>query len=399
MKRGNKFRLYPNDDQKTIIENHVGACRFVYNYSLGIKSLMYDKFRINISNKQLDEHLKVLKHTCYPWLKEVNSQSTQQSNRNLMTGYKNFFEGTSDFPTFKSKRDSVQSFQVTQRYKINLTTSEVWLPNIGWMKFKMHRDRFDQDTMSKCIKTTISNNGVIIEKKLNANFLRTVTISRTSTGKYHISILTEDGIPEPGKVMFDDTDIVGIDLGIKEFAILSNSTKIENPKHLRTSMKRLKTLQRRVSRKPKGSNNRKKAVLKLAKLHEKVANQRNDFQHKITSQLISENQAIAIEDLNVKGMVKNHCLAQAISDVAWGNFVRKLEYKADWYGKTILKIGRFEPSSKLCSVCGHKKTDLKLSDRNWTCTSCLTEHDRDVNAAINIKNIAFNNINAVGTTA
>jgi len=396
MKRGNKFRLYPNDDQKSIIENHVGACRFIYNYSLGIKSLMYDRFKINVSNKQLDEHLKVLKHTRYPWLKEVNSQSLQQANRNLMNGFKNFFEGNGKYPTFKSKRDSVQSFQVTQRYKINLTTSQVWLPNIGWMKFKMHRQLFDQEFMNQWIETSVNDNDeVILEKKYNKDFLRTVTVSRTSTGKYYISILSDDCITKPDKMEFNDTSTVGVDLGIKDFAILSNGKRIKNPKHLRDSIKRLKTLQRRVSRKPKGSRNRKKAVLKLAKLHEKVTNQRNDFQHKITNQLISESQAIAIEDLNVKGMVKNHCLAQAISDVAWGNFVRKLEYKAIWYGKTILKISRFEPSSKLCHVCGYKNKDLTLDIREWECPICNTLHDRDINAAINVKQIA---LSTVGTT-
>lgn len=396
MKRGNKFRLYPNDDQKLIIENHVGACRFIYNYSLSIKSLMYDRFKINVSNKQLDEHLKVLKHTRCQWLKEVNSQSLQQANRNLMNGFNNFFNGTAKYPRFKSKRDSVQSFQVTQRYKINLTTSQVWLPNIGWMKFKMHRQLFDQEFMYQWIETSVNNNNeVILEKKHNKDFLRTVTVSRTSTGKYYISILTDDCITEPDTESFDETSTIGVDLGIKDFAILSNGKRIENPKHLRDSMKRLKALQRRVSRKPKGSRNRKKAVLKLAKLHEKVTNQRNDFQHKVTNQLISESQAIAIEDLNVKGMSKNHCLAQSISDVSWGNFVRKLEYKATWYGKTILKIGRFEPSSKLCHICGYKNNDLTLSIREWECPTCNTLHDRDINAAINVKQIA---LSTVGTT-
>ncbi len=313
-----------------------------------------------------------------------------------MTGYNNFFKGNSEFPTFKSKRNPVQTFQVTQRYKINLTTSQVWLPNIGWIKFKMHRDLFDHDFINQSIMTTTNdNNDVILEKKHNTDFLRTVTVTQTSTGKYFISILVNDGITEPEKMEFDDNSTIGVDLGIKDFAILSNGEKIENPKHLKKSTKQLETLQRRVSRKQKGSRNRKKAVLKLAKKHEKIANQRNDFHHKVTKKLISENQAIAVEDLNIKGMVKNHCLAQSISDVGWGSFVQKLEYKGDWTGKTILKIGRFEPSSKLCHVCGYQNKDLTLNIRKWKCPSCNTSHDRDINAAINIKQIA---LGTVGTT-
>jgi putative transposase len=220
--------------------------------------------------------------------------------------------------------------------------------------------------------------------------MKTATVSKTPTGKYFISILVDDGTPVPEKETYDNNSTVGLDLGIKDFAILSNGTKINNPKHLRDSMERLKALQKRVSRKKKGSRNRKKAAMKLAKLHEKIYNQRHDFQHKLTSRLIDENQAIAIENLNVDGMLKNHCLAQSISDVSWSSFITKLKYKANWYGKTVLEIGKFEPSSKLCNVCGYKNTELKLSDRNWICPSCQTKHDRDINAAINIKNIALN---------
>jgi putative transposase len=224
--------------------------------------------------------------------------------------------------------------------------------------------------------------------------MRTATVSKTPTGKYFISILVDDGQEVPEKVRSGTT--VGIDVGIKDSATLSTGEKIENPKYLKASLKRLVREQRKLSRRKKGSSNRAKQKLVVAKLHEKVANQRNDFYHKLTHRLINENQVIAIEDLNVKGMVRNHHLAQAISDASWGSFFQKLQYKAEWYGKTIIQIGRFEPSSKICSVCSHKNTDLKLKDRKWTCPSCSVEHDRDINAAINIKNFALNN--AVGTT-
>ena len=193
----------------------------------------------------------------------------------------------------------------------------------------------------------------------------------------------------PTKQTFSALTTVGVDVGIKDFAVLSTGEKIDNPKYLKNSLQRLKVLQRRVSNKQKGSKNRAKAKQRLAVLHEKITNQRNDFQSKLSFRLISENQAVALETLNVKGMQKNHCLAQAIRDSAWSSFVTKLEYKAEWLGKTILRIGRFEPSSKLCNVCGYRNSTLMLKDREWQCPTCSTVHDRDINAAINIKKFSL----------
>jgi putative transposase len=226
--------------------------------------------------------------------------------------------------------------------------------------------------------------------------LKTATISKSCTGKYYISILVEDGKEVPVKQVFSESTTIGVDVGITDFAVISTGEKVENPKYLKNSLKRLKVLQKRVSRKQNGSKNREKAKQKLAVLHEKITNQRNDFQHKLSFKLVSENQAIAVETLNVKGMIKNHHLAQAIGDSAWSSFVTKLEYKSEWSGKTILMIGKFEPSSKICHVCGYHNSELTLKDREWKCPDCKTKHDRDVNAAINIKKFSLIDQNLIG---
>lgn len=389
MKKGNVYRIYPiNDEQKIMLEKHFGSTRFVYNKLLEFKKIFYDKFRINISLTELEKYLPMFKEI-YPWLKEVNSQSLQQVRRNLQNAYTRFFKGQAGFPQLKKKKDNKFSFQVTQRYKINLTKSTVFIPGIGWMNIKIHRDLLPPEIMHNFIEKKIVDGETIIEKDLNKDFFRTATVSRTATGKYHLSILTEDGEPVPEKVEYSEDTTVGVDLGIKDFAILSNGEIIENPKYLKNSEKRLKVLQRRVSRKKKGSQNRRKAIRQLAKQHEKIANQRHDFQHKQSAKLIGDNQAVAIETLNVKGMIKNHKLAKAIQDASWGSFGRMLEYKAERAGKTILRIGMFEPSTKKCSVCGFRNPDITLKVREWECPKCKTFHDRDINAAINIKMFAL----------
>lgn len=262
------------------------------------------------------------------------------------------------------KKDNRFSFQLPQHYELDTTTYQILLPKLGWIKVKMHR-------------------------KISEGTLRTLTVSRTPTGKYYISILTDDGEKNPEPDPFSHATLIGIDVGIKTYAALSTGEKIENPKFLITSLEKLKCLQRKVLKKVIGSKNRRKAIYKLAKLHEKIANQRHDFQHKISNRLISENQAIAVETLNIKGLKKNHKLAQAVSDSAWYSFVQKLIYKVQWFGKTILKIGMFEPSSKTCNICGYRNSELTLNIREWQCPDCGNIHDRDINAAINIKKIAL----------
>lgn len=389
MLSGNLFRIYPNETQKQTLEKHFGACRFVYNKLLDIKKTMYSQYRGKVSRIDLGNHVQVLKET-YPWLKEVYAHSLLSANNNLDRAYTNFFQNSFGYPQFKSKKDSVQSFQIPESYQINFSDSKIYIPGTGWIKIVLHKDLFSSEFANKHLKLSLIKNQEILKHQNNKEFLRTLTISKTASDKYFVSILTEDLKEFPQKEVFSEETLVGIDVGITMFASLSTGEKIENPKYLRNSLQKLKVLQRKVSRKVKGSSNRRKAVKRLAKLHEKISNQRNDFQHKVSIRLIRENQAIAVETLNIKGMQRNHKLAQAIGDSAWNSFVLKLEYKAKKFGKTVLKIGQFEPSSKTCSVCGHKNKELTLDIREWICPCCSTKHDRDVNAAINIKQFALN---------
>ncbi len=381
MKRGNQCRIYPHKDQKALMEKHFGSCRFVYNKLLEIKSLLYKKFRMSISEFELNNYLLILKEV-YPWLKEVNSGSLQQASKNLNSAFNHFFKDGFGYPQKKKKKDNNFSFQIPQHYAINFATSEISIPKLGWIKVKMHRQLLEE----------MEFEGNIIDKDSNPELLRTLTVSRTPTGKYYVSILTDDGEKLPEKQDFSHATLIGIDVGINTFVACSTGEKIENPRFLKASLERLKFLQKKVSKKVIGSKNRRKAVYKLAKIHEKISNQRHDFQHKVSNRLISENQAIAVETLNIKGMKKNHKLAQAISDSGWYSFVQKLTYKAEWVGKTVLKIGMWEPSSKTCNVCGYHNSELTLDIREWQCPECKTIHDRDINAAINIKKFA------VGTT-
>lgn len=371
MLKAYKFRLYPNKKQEELIRKHIGCCRFVFNYSLAEKIKSYETKGKSLSQFDLNKLIPNLKKENM-WLKEVNSQSLQQANNHLDFAFKKFFREKKGFPNFKSKHNQIQSFTVPQNYSIDFKTQKITLPKIGLVKAKTHR--------------------------MFKGELKSAIVSMTSTNKYFISILTEDNkcMPIQKKVKYNTT--VGIDVGITSFATLSTGEKIDNPKYLKQSLQRLKILQKRASRKQKGSMNRKKANFKVAILHEIIKNQRNDFLHKFTHKIVSENQAIAIETLNIKGMVQNHCLAQSINDVSWSECFRQLEYKSLWYGKTLLKIGQFEPSTKICNVCGTINNTLELKDREWTCSQCNTKHDRDVNASINIKKFAIQNQNMIGTS-
>jgi putative transposase len=369
MLKAYKYRIYPNKKQKEMIKVHFGACRFVYNWALEQKIKTYEQTKKSISRFDLQH---ILVHEVKPsneWLKEANSQALLASLVNVESAFTKFFREKSGFPNFKSKKNPVQSYQMPQHYSVDFEKQIIKLPKIGEVKTVLHR-RFEGK-------------------------LKTATISRSSTGKYYISILVDNEKDIPNNQNFSESTTIGIDVGIKDFAVLSNGEKVENPKYLKNSLKRMKVLQKRVSRKVKGSKNRNKARQHLSKIHETISNQRNNFQHQLSFRLISENQAIALETLNVKGMVKNHCLAQSISDASWSSFVTKLEYKAEWLGKTILRIGRFEPSSKLCNVCGYHNSNLTLDVREWTCPVCKTKHDRDINAAINIKKFSLQDQNLI----
>ncbi|MDD3933956.1 MAG: IS200/IS605 family element RNA-guided endonuclease TnpB [Methanoculleus sp.] len=362
MLRGYRYRLYPSKDQGVLISKHLGCCRFVYNWGLNLKNEAYQNDGVSLSAYDLHKRLPALKEE-HPWLTEVNAQSLQQSINHLARGFTNFFEGHAEEPIFKKKHSPEQSFTVPQSYTVDFERGTVKLPKIGEIKTVFHR-RFAGKTKS-------------------------ATVTRTSAGRYFISILVDDGEqpPEPAVPIPEQT--VGIDLGLTHYAVLSTGEKVESPKYLKNSQKRLAVLQRRLARKQKGSKNRAKTRLKVARCHQTIADQRRDFQHQLSSRLVRENQALAVETLNVDGMVKNHCLAGAISDAGWGTFVAMLSYKCQEAGKTLLRIGMFEPSSKTCSVCGYRKADLALKDREWTCPDCGTRHDRDQNAAINIKQFAL----------
>ena len=321
-----------------------------------------------MSRYKLQAQLPEMKRTGRPWLAEVNSQSLQASLINLDRAFLGFFKHKTKFPRFK-KKNHRQSFQVPQRGQVDFENGKLIIPKfLEGIRCHISR-RFDGET-------------------------KTFTVSKTTTGKYFVSVLVETPGKALEKLPVTAGTTIGIDVGIKYFCTLSNGEKVENPRYLKTELKRIKVLQRRDSKKKKGSNNRKKAALKVAKLHEKISNRRNDFLHKLTHRLTSENQAgsIAVEDLNIAGMMKNHCLAQAIADVSWSEFNRQLEYKCEWQGINLLKIGRFAPSSRTCDACGSINKDLKLSDRIWIC-ACGAEHDRDYLAARNIKRFALTNDN------
>ncbi|MFY9132123.1 MAG: IS200/IS605 family element RNA-guided endonuclease TnpB [Candidatus Methanoculleus thermohydrogenotrophicum] len=366
-----KYRMYPSREQVTLLMQHIHACRFVYNHSLEQKIRAYEQEGRKLSCYDLNKQLPALKEE-YPWLKEVNSQSLQNANKNLDNAFTRFFREKKGFPRFKSKKNPVQSFQVPQHYAVDFERSRIKLPKIGEIKTVFHR--------------------------AFSGTMRYATVSMTSTGKWFVSILVDDGAATPKPAPFTSDTTIGVDVGLTDFATFSTGEKVENPRHLKKSLERLKVLQRRVSRKVKGSKNREKSIQKLARCHEKIANQRNDFLHKLSFRVVSENQAIAVESLNVAGMMKNHHLAQSIGDVSWSKFFTMLDYKCLKYGKTLLKIGRFDPSSKICSKCGYLKQDLVLSDREWICPDCGTHHDRDINAAINIKKFALQDQNLVGVS-
>ena len=357
-----KYRIYPNKVQQELLEKHFGCVRFCFNRGLDkkIKAYQQDKKRLSCFDL-INELAKLKKEKEFEWLNEVNSQSLQMALRNLDNAFTNFFRKQNKFPNFKSKKHNINSFQIPQHLKLS---DKLDIPKIKGIKIIQHRK---------------------LEGKI-----KTATVSKTPTGKYYISILVEQDKKLPKKPKIKENTAIGIDLGIKTFATLSDGRKIDNPKYLKNSLKKLRRQQRWLSRKIKGSNNRKKQVKKVVLIHEKITNQRSDFLHKFSYQITHEKQVntIAIEDLNVKGMVRNHCLAQAISDVSWSEFRRQLEYKTEWYGKNLLVIGRFEASSKTCS-CGQVNQELKLSDREWTCKKCGVKHDRDILAANNIKKFAL----------
>lgn len=350
-----KYRIYPTKEQETLIAKHIGAMRFIYNLALEVKQMAYSGAKVNLSGFDIAKQIPELKKEC-PWLKEINSQSLQKSVLNMESAFNNFFKGQADFPKYKRKTSARQSFCVPQ--SVCLEDGRLHIP-----KFK---------------------GGIeLVEHRPLKGELKQATISRTPTGKYFVSILVETGVTAPEKKVVSEKATVGVDLGLKTFLVTSDGVTFDNPKHLRKAMDRLKFAQSRFSR-FKG----RRTKIKLTRMHEEVANKRRDFLHKTSLQLVKNHDSIAIEDLNISGMMKNQSLAFAIGDAGWATFVSMLEYKAEWYGRNILRIGRFDPSSKVCSCCGSINRELQLSDREWTC-ACGAIHDRDMNAAKNIKAFAL----------
>ena len=360
MLKAYKYRMYPNSTQRLALAKTFGCVRYIYNKGIETKTKAYETKGKTLSCFDLCNGMLKQEKAENIWLKEVYSQTLQMSLRNLDNAFTRFFRKNSGFPNFK-KKSNRQSCQYPQNVKVNWDNSTVFLPKIGDVK-------------------------VILSRKFEGK-IGTCTVSQDATGKYFISILVDDRKKPVKLKKIKDATTIGIDLGLKDFAILSSGEKVANPRNLRNEMQRLKVLQSRASKKKKKSNNRKKAFLKVAKLYSIITNKRNDFLHKFTHKLTHNNQVdtICVEDLNVSGMMKNHKLAQAIADVSWSKAIDYLKYKCEWYGKNLIQIGRFEASSKTCSVCGSVKKDLTLKDREWTCQDCGTKHDRDINASINIK--------------
>lgn len=357
-----KYRISPTEDQKFLLDKHFGCVRFLYNLALETKSTAYAGNKVSLSYGNMSAQLTDLKKDC-EWLREVNSQCLQMALRNLDNSFQNFFKGRASFPNFK-KKTTKQSFQLPQSVKVDFKNNCIDLP-----KFK------------EPIKA-------ILHRKFNGE-IKTVTISKTPTNKYFVSVLVDNHIESPK--ITKSNNAVGIDLGIKTFAVCSDGTEYANPKYLRNAMVKLKWMQRQLSKKVKNSNRRNICKFRIAKQHEKVSNQRKDFLHKATNEITNRFDLIILEDLNIKGMIKNHTLAGAISDCGWNMFENMLKYKSEWKGKKVEYIGRFAPSSKLCSTCGIKNNSLTLSDREWTCENCNTTHDRDKNAANNILSFGLRN--------
>ena len=352
IKRAYRYRIYPTTQQQEQLAKQFGASRFIYNYFLRQRIDTYAETGQGLTYHGTALALTTLKKQPeYGWLKEADSQALQQSLRDLDTAYNNFFNHRAKFPNFK-KKHAKQSCRFPQRFRIE--NGKLRIPKIGLVKIVLHRP---------------------IEGKI-----KNLTVLKTKSGQYFAAIQVEQEIDEPTY----RGEQIGLDLGLKDFAVTSDGQRFSNPKYLARSEHKLKRLQRRLSRTQKGSNGREKTRLKVARQHEKIVNQRQDFLHKLSRQLVEENQLIIIEDLNVKGMMQNHCLAKAISDVSWSEFTRQLGYKGQWYGCHIEKIDRFFPSSKRCFHCGFINKNLTLSDRHWICPECGCILDRDVNAAQNI---------------
>ena len=358
MLKSYKYRIYPNKEQEVQIAKTFGCCRFVYNQTLAYRKDFYEDEKKSVSKTDCNNYCNRELKKEYEWLKDVDKFALTNAICNMDAAYQKFFNEHAGYPKFKSKRNNHKSYTTNftnGNISVDFVNRKIKIPKLKWVKTKISR--------------------TFVGK------IKSATVSQVPSGKYFVSILVEEEQRELPKAERQ----VGIDLGIKDLVITSDGEKFDNLKLIKKYEDKLAKEQRKLAHKQKGSKNREKQRIKVAKIHEKIANARNDYLHKISHRLINENQVIVSEDLSVSNMVKNHNLAKAISDCGWSELTRQLQYKSNWYGRTYVKIGRFVPSSQTCHICGYQNKETKyLKARKWICPQCRAEHDRDINAAINI---------------
>ena len=368
MEKAYKFRIYPNKTQEILIQKTFGCVRFVYNYFLDKRITTYKEDKVTLTYNKCSKELTKLKQEL-TWLKEPDKCSLQNALKHLDRAFQNFFNRENvGYPKFKSKKNRHRSYKTNfSNNNITFEGSKIKLPKIGKVRIR--------------------------DKQIPQGRILNATVSQTPSGKYFVSICCTD-VEKPNFIRTDK--YVGIDLGIKDFVITSDGDKYSNPKYLKQSLNKLAKSQRELSRKTRGGSNWDKARIKVARLYERITNQRKDMLNKLSSELVRKYDVICIEDLQVSNMIKNHSLAQSISDASWSEFVRQLEYKSKWYGKELIKVDKFFPSSQTCNVCGYiNKATKNLAVRVWICPNCNAKHDRDINASINI---LHEGMRTVGTT-